>query len=47
MNFLELISGWASDGMQVPPQLLEMMLNNAKQTENGKKTVESIVSGGH
>ena len=41
--FLELISGWASDGMQMPVPMLRNMLRQAKLSEEGRKTIIALV----
>lgn len=43
-TFLELVSGWASDGMQLPPQMLRNMLRQAKLSQEGRKTIVALVS---
>ena len=43
-TFLELVSGWASDGMQLPPQMLRNMLRRAKLSQDGRKTIVALVS---
>ena len=43
-TFLELVSGWASDGMQLPPQMLRSMLRQANLSQEGRKTIVALVS---
>ncbi len=41
--FLERVSGWASDGVQLPPELLKRIVTTARETPSGKNAIVEMV----
>ena len=43
MTFLDRVSGWSPDGLEVPTEMLKRILSSAKETRAGRNAIEQVV----